>query len=390
MSGWERGAVAIVGAADMADASGELPVWGAPLLQHIAADAVDDAALAMSDVDGLAVAGGAMEGLRVAQELGLEPNWLESTHVGGSSFEVHVEHAAAAINAGLCETVLVVYAGTPRGDRRRWGIPRGSTDPYGIEYQEFEAPYGLRMPASAYALAAQRHMAVYGTTAEQLAEIAVSSRVWAAHNPRARRQDPITVDDVLGSPTICGPLHLHDCCLVTDGAAAVVITSAERARELRDDAAFVLGAASAQTHLLIHEMPDLTETPGARSGPLAFDRAEVRPDDVDVLQTYDSFTITVLLALEDLGFAKKGEGGGYVTDIGLGPEAPLPTNTSGGGLAYTHPGLFGLFLLVEATRQLRGESAGGIVPDVDVAVAHGVGGVLSATGTVVLGSEATR
>ncbi|MCB0959015.1 MAG: hypothetical protein KDB04_05780, partial [Acidimicrobiales bacterium] len=224
---------------------------------------------------------------------------------------------------------------------------------------------------------------------EQLAQIAVDTRRWATMNPRARLQDPITVDDVLASPIQASPLHKLDCCLVTDGAGAVVLTSTERARTLRRPPALVLGTGTCHTHSMISEMPDLTVTGAAVSGPLAFERAGLTPADVDVAQIYDSFTITVLLLLEDLGFCPKGEGGGFVADGVLGPGGALPSNTTGGGLAYTHPGMFGIFLLVEAVRQLRGECGPRQVDGAEVALAHGSGGVLSAMSTVLLGTEAT-
>ena len=254
---------------------------------------------------------------------------------------------------------------------------------------EWELPYGLRMPMGAYALAASRHMHQYGTTAEQLAQIAVDTRRWAAQNPRARLQELITVDDVLASPLEASPLHKLDCCLVTDGAGAIVMTSAERARSLRKPPAVVLGTGTCHTHAMISEMPDLTTTGAAVSGPLAFAQAGLTPADVDVVQLYDSFTITVLLLLEDLGFCPKGEGGAFVAESPLAPGGALPANTTGGGLAYTHPGMFGIFLLVEAVRQLRGECGPRQVPGAEVALAHGSGGVLSAMSTVILGTEAT-
>jgi len=232
---------------------------------------------------------------------------------------------------------------------------------------EWELPYGLRQPMGAYALAASRHMAVYGTTAEQLAQIAVSTRQWATMNPRARFQDPITVDDVLDSPMEASPLHRLDCCLVTDGAGAFVMTSAERASGLRKPPVYVLGTATCHDHQMISQMPDLTTTAGAVSGPRAFGMAGIKPGDVNLLMGYDSFTITQLLHLEDLGFCAKG-----------------------GGLSYTHPGMYGIFLIVEAVRQLRGECGPRQIPNSYVAVAHGSGGVLSCMSTVVLGTEEAR
>ena len=256
----------------------------------------------------------------LAEYLAVQPRYLDGTMVGGSSYELHVEHAAAAIAAGLCEVVVGVYAATPRSDRkqRRGGNGfRGMPGPNPM--LEWEMPYGLRMPMGAYALAASRHMAQYGTTSEQLAQIAVDTRRWAALNPNARYRDPITIDDVLASPLQVSPLHLLDCCLVTDGAGAFVMTSAERARDLPKPPAYVLGAATCGTHSMITEMHDLTTTGGAVSGPAAFAMAGIKPADVDLLMGYDSFTITALLHLEDLGFCAKGEGGAFVEDGKLGP-----------------------------------------------------------------------
>jgi acetyl-CoA acetyltransferase len=243
------------------------------------------------------------------------------------------------------------------------------------------------MPMGPYAMAATRHAALYGTTPEQLAQIAVSARQWASMNPNARYQDPITIDDVLASPLQSSPLHLLDCCLVTDGGGAFVMASAERAKDLAKPPIYVLGAATSHDHMMISQMPDITTTPGAVSGPAAFAMAGVGPADVDVLMGYDSFTITALLHLEDLGFCAKGEGGPFVEDNKIGPGGSLPMNTNGGGLSYTHPGAYGMFLIVEAVRQLRGECGPRQVPGAEIAVAHGSGIVLSVMSTIVLGTS---
>jgi len=381
-----RGAAAIVGVTDASSPTGELDTRGRVLEAAMIKAALDDAGLTLADVDGICYSGVATG---IAEYLDLHPRYVEGTFVGGSSFEVHVEHAAAAIATGLCEVVVGVYASTPRQDRRL-GASVPSFGPMGPDVgAEWEAPYGPRMPMTSYALAASRHMAQFGTTSEQLAQIAVDTRRWAALNPRARHQDPIMVDDVLASPTTVSPLHQLDCCLVTDGAGAYVLTSAERARDLARPPVYVLGAGTGLDHWVISQMPDLTVTPGAISGPAAFAHAGITPDDVDVLMGYDSFTITALLHLEDLGFCAKGEGGAFVEDGKLGPGGALPMNTNGGGLSYTHPGQYGMFLLVEAARQLRGECGPRQVQGAEIAVAHGCGGVLSATGTIVLGTEAT-
>jgi acetyl-CoA acetyltransferase len=379
-----------VGVADIASPTGELDTHGRALEVAMIRQALDDAGLTLDDVDGVACAG---QPAGLAEFLGIRPRYLDGTTVGGSSYELHVEHAAAAIAAGLCDVVVGVYASTPRSNRRRpgGGGPGGPGGPPPGPNPAFawEVPYGLRLPIGAYALAASRHMAVYGTTPEQLAQIAVDTRRWAAMNPNARFRDPITVDDVLESPMVVSPLHLLDCCLVTDGAGAFVITSAERARDVARPPVYVLGAATGGTHSMITEMPDLTVTGGAVSGPAAFEMAGIKPDDVDLVMGYDSFTITALLHLEDLGFCAKGEGGAFVEDGKLGPGGSLPMNTNGGGLSYTHPGMYGMFLLVEAVRQLRGEAGERQIDDHRIAVAHGSGGVLSTMGTVVLGTEET-
>jgi len=389
-----RGKTAIVGVADDVSPNGVLGQSEQALQVKMISQALADAGLKLSDVDGIFTTGFMMPALDIAQHLGIHPRYADNTMTGGSSFETHVEHAAAAITVGLCEVAVIVYASTPRTQGRELGDAAqlaSMMDPKNpMPLIEWEIPYGPMIPATGYALAASRHMALYGTTKEQLAQVAVSTRQWAAKNPRARYRDPITVEDVLNSPQVLYPLNQLDCCLLTDGAGAVVMTSAERARDLKSSPIYVLGAATSSTHaMMISEMPEITVTPGVVSGPGAFHMAGITTGDVDVLQTYDSFTITVLLSLEDLGFCPKGEAGRFVEDGRLGPGGSLPTNTNGGGLSYTHPGMYGIFLLVEAVRQLRGEAGPRQVPDAEVAVAHGCGGVLSSTSTVVLGREET-
>ena len=392
-----RGKAAIVGVADAASPTGELDVTGRALEARMIAEALDDAGIALADIDGICHH---QSSLAAAEYFGITARFTDSTATGGSVFEVYLEHAASAVATGMADCVLVVFAQTPRADRRK-GIPpapRPSMPPGQNPMAEWEMPYGLQMPKGAYALAASRHMARYGTTPEQLATIAVKTRAWASLNPRARYRDAITVDDVLDSEMLVSPLHLLDCCLVTDGAGAFIVTSAERARDLRKPPVYVLGAATAHDHMMISQMPDLTVTPGAICGPRAFEVAGIKPGDVDVLMGYDSFTITQLLHFEDLGFCAKGEGGSFVESVDIGPSGrssakrhsgTLPTNTNGGGLSYTHPGMYGMFLVVEAVRQLRGEADARQVQGAEVAVAHGSGMVLSCMSTAVLGTEAT-
>jgi acetyl-CoA acetyltransferase len=381
-----RGRTAIVGVADAVSPTGELDAHGRALEARVIREALADAGLTLADGDGVCHG---QSSVGLAEYLGIHPRFTESTNTGGSSYEIHVEHAAAAIAAGLCDVVIGVYASTPRSDRRHGRSREFQRPPGPNPMVEWELPYGMRMPMGPYALAASRHMAEFGTTSEQLAEIAVSTRAWAALNPRARYQDPITVEDVLASPMQSSPLHLLDCCLVTDGAGAFVMTSAERARALARPPVYVLGAATCHDHSMISQMPDLTVTPGAVSGANAFRQAGIKPSDVDVLMGYDSFTITVLLHVEDLGFCAKGEGGPFVEDGRTGPGGLLPMNTNGGGLSYTHPGQYGMFLIVEAVRQLRGDAGPRQVRGAEVAVAHGSGMVLSVMSTLVLGSEGT-
>ena len=388
-----RGRAAIVGVSDAVEPSGELEGTVRALEARVIREALDDAGLSIADVDGVAscLSAGWAPSMELAEFLGVSPRWTDSTQTGGSSFEVHLQHAVAAIAAGMAEVVVIVYASTPRSSFKRGGAGFASRQgvPAPTPSGEFEVPYGLRMPMGAYALAAARHMHLYGTTGEQLARIAVDARTWSSLNPRARLRELITVEDVLASPVEASPLHKLDCCLVTDGAGAVVLTSAERARGLRRSPVYVLGTGTCTTHSMISEMPDLTSTGAVVSGAEAFRQAGLGPRDIDVLELYDSFTITVLLLLEDLGFCPKGEGGPFVADGVLARGGSHPANTTGGGLAYTHPGMFGIFLLVEAVRQLRSECGDRQVRDAEVALVHGSGGVLSAMSTAILGTEAT-
>ncbi|HZQ84676.1 MAG TPA: acetyl-CoA acetyltransferase [Acidimicrobiales bacterium] len=389
-----RGKAAVVGVTDAVSPTGELELTGRALEAQMVREVLDDAGLTLADIDGVCHH---QSSIQFAEFLGITARFTDSTMTGGSVFEVYLEHAASAIAAGVAECILVVFAQTPRASRtaakRRGGsgeMPRGRPGMWGgpNPMMEWEVPYGLQGPVGGYALSASRHMAQYGTTPEQLATIAVKTREWASLNPRAKSRDPLTVDDVLASDMIASPLHKLDCCLVTDGAGAFIVTTAERARDLRKPPVYVLGAATAHSHMMISQMPDLGTTPGSISGPKAFEMAGVKPGDVDVLMGYDSFTITQLLHFEDLGFCAKGEGGPFVESTNIGPGGELPTNTNGGGLSYTHPGMYGMFLVVEAVRQLRGEADARQVPDASIAVAHGSGMVLSCMSTAVLGTEA--
>ena len=353
--------------------------------------AAADANMAKQEIDGLASAGyGGMHEVQLAEYLGLTPHWLDSTSCGGSSFEFHLLHAYRAIQAGDVDTVAIVYgnnefsaAGRSLGTGRAGGGSGAAAMPYPMSW---ELPTGLTL-VGAYAMAAQRHMHQYGTTSEQLASISVQTREHAGRNPNAMYRDPISVDDVLESRLVADPLHKLDCCVVSDGGCAIVLTTEDRAKESGRPLVYVRGAAAGMTHHSIQAMPDLTVTAGAVTGPKAFAEAGVTPADVDTFQMYDSFTYTVLVCLEDLGFAPKGEGGPFVGSGALRLGGALPTNTDGGGLSATHPGMRGLFLMCEAVRQLRGEAGDSQVDGAEIAVAHGSGGWLSTMGTVVFGTE---
>src|SRR5271165_1592892 len=356
--------------------------------------ALADAGVSLADIDGYCCAGGSRsssdpDDMEVMVEyLGLSETFTDSTMTGGSSFEIHVEHAAAAISQGLCDTVLITYGSNLLS---RAGRMLGTGTHFRPEARvegppQYEAPYGGTI-VSAYAMAAQRHMYEFGTTSEQLAAIAVAARGHAANNPEAMYRDPITVEDVVSSRLIADPLHKLDSCVISDGGGAVVLTTAERARDLPQVPAQVLSTASAQTHWNISMMRDFTTTAGTTVGRLAFARAGLTPADVDMVMLYDSFTITVLLLLEDLGFAPKGEGGAFVAEGSIALGGSLPVNTDGGGLSAVHPGMRGMFLLIEAVKQLRGQAINQ-VPDCEVAMACGSGGWLSCIGGVLLGRGA--
>ncbi|MFC5750889.1 acetyl-CoA acetyltransferase [Actinomadura rugatobispora] len=348
--------------------------------------ALAEAGLSFSDVDALFTAGrwSWSPSATLAEYLGIRPGYLDGSNIGGSSFEAHVGHAAAAIEAGVIDVALITYGSTQRTDP----VGNGTADITDVMAAQFEAPFGVPLPIAAYGLAAARYLHRYGVTSEQMAEVAVSARRWAALNPKAPNREPITVQDVMASPMICEPLRKLDCCLFTDGGGAVVVAAQDRWPHVATHPVEILGHGDAVTHCSIAGMPDLTVTAAARSGLAAMRMAGVSHDAIDLLEIYDSFTITVLLTLESLGFCKPGEAADLLAGGCTAPGGALPMNTDGGGLSYTHPGMYGIFLLIEATRQLRGDYAeepGRQVPGAELALVHGTGGMLSTTSTVVLG-----
>ena len=352
-----------------------------------ASRAVADAGLTKADVDGLgAGALGNLGAIEMGEYLGLRPTWVDSTVTGGSMWVVELEHAAAAIRAGHAEVVVIVYAATARADlkARRRGTANLSFGARGPV--QFDAPYGHSL-ISKYAMAAMRHMHEFGTTIEQLANIAVDTRYNASLNPEAYYHEPITVDDVQSSRIMADPLTKLHCCLRSDGGGAIVVTNEARARDCAKRPVWVLGTGEATSHTTMSEWDDFTESPAKRSGDLAFARAGVSRADIDVCEIYDAFTPMVLLSFEGLGFCAKGEGGPFLEGGTMRVDGSLPTNTDGGGLSHCHPGMRSMFLLVEAVRQLRGEAPGGQVADPRLACVNGTGGWFSSAATAILGVD---
>ncbi|MFV9473928.1 thiolase [Advenella sp. RU8] len=383
-----RGAAAVVGVghAGLGMATGYTEM---EILIQAAKRAVDDAGLTMQDIDGIATASVAstMWVMPVIEHLGIRPTFIDSTMIGGSSFVAHLMPAIQALESGQCNAVLVCYGSTQRTStlsRSMIGNMRKQMDP-----QPYENPYNPLSPLSSYALAAARHMHQYGTTRENLAEVAVAARKWAQLNPEATMRDPLSIEDVLSSKMVSDPLTVRDCCLVTDGAGAFVLVRADRAKNMKQKPVYVLGNSTACWNRQISSMHDLTVTAAQQSGKIAFEMAGVKPSDIDVVEVYDAFTINTILFLEDLGFCKKGEGGAFVSNGNIAPGGILPVNTNGGGLSCVHPGMYGIFILIEAVRQLRGSCGERQVDGAKLAVVHGNGGTLSSQSTAVLGTAET-
>jgi len=378
-----RVAVAGVALSDVGRVDGTTP-YG--LAAQASRRALADAGLVRADIDGLcSTALGTLEPIDVGEYLGLRPRWLDSTSVGGASWEVMAAHAADAIAQGHADVVLLTYGSTARSDLRR-GLRTANLDWGSRGPQQWEAPFGISL-ISKYAMAARRHMHEYGTTVEQLAEIAVAARANAALNPEAQVRDPITVHDVLAGPVIADPFTKLQCCLRSDGGAAAVLVADDRVTDLAKPPVWVLGTGEHASHVSLGQWSDYTSGPAAVSGRLAFERAGVTPDEIDVAELYDAFTSMLLITLEDLGFCAPGEAGSFVEGGRLRVDGELPTNTDGGGLSACHPGQRGLFLLVEAVRQLRGEAGERQVPDARLACVSGTGGWFCSCGTMILGAD---
>jgi acetyl-CoA acetyltransferase len=377
-------AAAVVGAQET-DEVGVIPDKSRiQLLAEAAFNALRDAGINKNEVDGVLCVGASP--VELSHYLGLVPRYLDGTAVGGCSSLIHVRHAAAAIAAGLCEVALITHG---ESGRSRIGAGLFGGDAASIPGQ-FEAPYGVAGPPTMFGMGVARYMATYGLTEEQLAHVAVAQRKWASMNPRAMMQDPITVDDVLNSRLICWPFHLLECCLVTDGGGGLVMVSAERAKrmDLSHRPVYLIGTGESCETPMVSGMADFTSSAAfVTSGKSAFVEAGINHADVQHLMIYDAFAHLPIYGLEDLGFVKRGEAGAFIADGNTEPGGKLPLNTNGGGLSYTHTGMYGMFAIQESMRQLRGEAGQRQVKDCTLGVTHGVGGMFGAAATLVWTTE---
>jgi acetyl-CoA acetyltransferase len=374
----KRNSVAIVGASETTEL-GKIPTMSQVQLHADAAlNALADAGLKLSDIDGVATGG--HNAVEIAHYLGIVPKWLDGTSVGGCSFMLLVRHAAAAINEGLCNTVLITH-----GESGRSGLGRhGSSIFPSMFQQQFERPFGASRPPTMFTIPVLRYMKDCGLTEETLAMVSVVQREWAAKNPRASFKDPITVDDVLNSKMICYPFRLLMCCLVTDGGGALILTKAERAKDLAQKPVYIRGTGESCETPMISQMADFTSSAAFRvSGASAFESAGISHADVDHLMIYDAFAHLPIYGLEDLGFVGRGEAGPFIAEGNTRPGGKLPLNTNGGGLSYMHSGMYGMYALQEGVRQMRG-TAPAQVEGAEISVVHGVGGMFSASGTIVM------
>ncbi|HTP77441.1 MAG TPA: hypothetical protein VMJ73_10735 [Rhizomicrobium sp.] len=376
--------IAVVGAAETTRL-GKIPdVSVIGLHADAALNALADCGLKPSDIDGVATAG--ENPTAIAHYLGITPTWADGTAVGGCSFMLHVRHAAAAINEGLCKTVLITHGESGRSRVGAGGFRPGGG---GASLQgQFEAPFGPAGPPTMFTIPVLRYLKTYGLTEEDLAWVAVIQREWAAKNPRASFKDPITVDDVLNSPMIAWPFRMLMCCLVTDGGGALILTSAERAKDFPTKPVYILGTGESVETPMVSQMEDFTSSKAFRvSGKKAFAEAGIAHADVDHLMIYDAFAHLPLYGLEDLGFCKPGEAAAFIRGRNTAIGGKLPLNTNGGGLSYMHSGMYGMYALQESVRQMRG-TAPAQVAGAKISVSHGVGGMFAASGTVIFTNEA--
>ena len=378
-----RSTVTVAGAAETTDLGKIENLSQIGLHADAALNALADCGLRLKDIDGIATAG--QTPVELAHYLGITPTWVDGTAVGGCSFMIHVRHAAAAIEAGLAKTILITHG---ESGRSRIGNPARRTDPQSLNGQ-FEQPFGPMGPPSMFTIPVLRYMKTYGVTEEQIAQVAVVQREWAGKNPRATFKTPITTEDVLNSRMIADPFRLLMCCLVTDGGGALILTSAERARDFRTKPVYILGTGESAEGPMVSQMEDFTSSRAFRvAGPTAFQQAGISPTakDVDHLMIYDAFAHLPIYGLEDLGFLPRGEAAAFIAGRNTAPGGVLPLNTNGGGLSYMHSGMYGMYALQESVRQMRGTAAAQI-PGAKISVCHGVGGMIAASGTIIFSHQ---
>jgi len=374
--------VAVVGASETTGLGTITNMSQIQLHADAALNAMADCGLTAKDIDGVACA--TETPVQLAHYLGITPSWVDGTAVGGCSFMIHVRHAAAAIESGLCKTVLITHGES--GKSRIAQIPR--TIPAGSLNGQFEQPFGPMGPPSLFPIPVLRYMKTYGVTHEQMAMVSVVQREWAAMNPRATFKDPLTVDDVLNSRMIAYPFRILQCCLVSDGGGALILTSAERAKDFPTKPVYILGTGESVETPMVSQMADFTSSRAfSVAGPTAIKAAGIKHSDVDHLMIYDAFAHLPLYGLEDLGFVGRGEAAAFIEGRNTAPGAKLPLNTNGGGLSYAHSGMYGMFALQESVRQMRG-TAPAQVPGAKISVCHGVGGMFAASGTIIFSNEA--
>ena len=377
----KHNSIAIVGAAETTE-MGRIPEMSQIMLHADAAlNAMKDAGLGPKDIDGVSTAGETPTS--IAHYLGITPKWVDGTAVGGCSFMIHVRHAAAAIESGMAKTILITHGESGRSGVGRARAPVAASSLPG----QFEQPYGPMGPPTLFTIPVLRYLKTYGVTQEQLAMVAVVQREWAAKNPRATFRDPITVDDVLNSRMIAYPFRLLMCCLVTDGGGALILASADRAKDFPQKPVYLLGTGESVETPMVSQMEDFTSSRAFRvAGPTAFAEAGIKHSDVDHLMIYDAFAHLPIYGLEDLGFCQKGEAAAFIGERNTAPGGKLPLNTNGGGLSYMHSGMYGMYALQESVRQMRG-IAPAQVPGAKISVCHGVGGMFAASGTVIMTNE---
>jgi acetyl-CoA acetyltransferase len=376
-----RNAVTVVGAAETTKLGVIPDLSQIGLHADAALNAMADCGLRPKDIDGIATAGETP--VQLAHYLGITPTWVDGTSVGGCSFMIHVRHAAAAIEAGLAKTILITHG---ESGRSRVGAVRRAVEPSSLNGQ-FEQPFGPMGPPSMFTIPVLRYMKTYGVTEQQIAQVCVVQREWAAKNPRATFKTPITTDDVLNSRMIAYPFRLLMCCLVTDGGGALILTSAERAKDFKTKPVYIVGTGESVETPMVSQMEDFTSSRAFRvAGPTAFQQAGMSVNDVDHLMIYDAFAHLPIYGLEDLGFLPRGEAAAFIAERNTAPGGTLPLNTNGGGLSYMHSGMYGMYALQESVRQMRGTAAAQI-EGAKTSVCHGVGGMFAASGTIIFSNQ---